>query len=99
MCVGKSTFASVDSIMYAVDAIFEALCDGAEANPDAVQEDEGEFFYNEEEVAAGMDEEARQRLEALEARLQLPDDADGDVNGTQGERAEGQNHDAADDEP
>jgi hypothetical protein len=56
----------------AVDAIFEALCDGAEANPDAMDDDEGNFFYDQAEVSAGMDEGVQERLAALEDRLQLP---------------------------
>jgi hypothetical protein len=56
----------------AVDALFEALCEGAEANPDAMDEDEGDFFFNQAEVSAGLDAAGHQRLAALEDRLQLP---------------------------
>ena len=36
------------SMVYAVEAIFQALCEGALANPDPdAEDDEGEFFYDE----------------------------------------------------
>lgn len=79
---------------HAVDAIFEALCAGAEANPDDMEEDHGDFFFDQAEVQAGMenDEDAQQRLAAFEDRLQLPDAdglagmqlQDGPVNGARG---------------
>lgn len=55
-----------------MDEVFQALCVGAEANPDDVDEDEGDFFYDEDEVNAGLDADALVRLQALEDRLQLP---------------------------
>ena len=59
-----------------MDAVFEALCDGAEANPDAMEADEGEFFFDAASAAAGMDAAAAANLATLEARLQLPSAAE-----------------------
>ena len=58
--------------MLAVEAVFQALCDGAENNPDEVEDDEGDFFFDEAEVAAGLDDAGLLRLQNLEDRLQLP---------------------------
>ena len=69
---GSSMPCAHTSSALAVDAIFESLCEGAEANPDAMDGDEGEFFFDQAEVAAGLDEDAQQRLVELEDRLQLP---------------------------
>jgi hypothetical protein len=63
---------SQNELLHVVDAIFEALCAGAEANPDAMDEDEGDFFFDQAQVTAGMDNDAQEHLAALEDRLQLP---------------------------
>eukprot|EP00798_Chlamydomonas_sp_ICE-L_P003546 gene3546-13616_t len=47
-----------------IDEIFKALCDCAAMNPDPEEEGEGDFFYNEEEVHAGLDDETRAALVA-----------------------------------
>lgn len=62
----------------AVDAIFDAFSAGAEANPDAMDDDEGEFFFDAAQAAAGLDSDGAARLEALEQRLQLPTAAEFD---------------------
>jgi hypothetical protein len=60
----------------AVEAIFRALSDGAEANPDEMEGDEGNFFFNEADTANGMDAPDAERLQALEERLNLPSAAE-----------------------
>lgn len=53
-----------------MDAIFQALCEGALANPDPdAEEDEGDFFYDEDEVANGAAANGADGHSALADRL------------------------------
>ena len=54
--------------------MFQAMSDCAAMNPDSdVDEDEGEFFYNEDEVMAGVDPERRETmLDHFDSLLEPP---------------------------
>lgn len=60
----------------ALDAIFAVLCDCAAKNPDPGQsadEEDGDFFYDEDEVLAGAaGEERAAQLDQYDALLQMP---------------------------
>jgi hypothetical protein len=58
----------------AVDPLFQALCRGAEANPDEVDEDEGEFFYDEAGVRSALDAGVQAQLDAMVSRLDIVGD-------------------------
>eukprot|EP00892_Ulva_mutabilis_P005532 jgi/Ulvmu1/3350/UM156_0007.1 len=63
----------------AVQTIFDALCKGAEANPDEMEEDEGDFFFDADAVQQDLDEEDHNNLDALVGHMQLgsaPSDAE-----------------------
>ena len=57
-----------------VESIFQAMSDCAAMNPDSdVDDDEGEFFYNEDEVMAGVDPERREAmLDHFDSLLEPP---------------------------
>mmetsp|Transcript_15568 Transcript_15568/g.18737 ORF Transcript_15568/g.18737 Transcript_15568/m.18737 type:complete len:219 (-) Transcript_15568:161-817(-) len=74
----------VPSDASSLDEIFRALCDCAAMNfdPDAEgdHEDEGEFYYNEEEVLSGAGADDRAALlDHFDAMLQVRSDALGDA--------------------
>mmetsp|Transcript_14410 Transcript_14410/g.31164 ORF Transcript_14410/g.31164 Transcript_14410/m.31164 type:complete len:231 (+) Transcript_14410:55-747(+) len=63
-----------------VDDIFKALCDCAALNPDTEEEGEGEFFFDEAEVMAGLDDETRTALVAAQAAgMQLEEQGANDL--------------------
>lgn len=64
----KLTLSSLDSS--SLTNIYEALCECAALNPDPVEEDEGEFFFNEDEVNFGA--EQAKTLEHLESVFTMP---------------------------
>lgn len=63
-----------------VEDIFKVLCDCSALNPDsdAEEEGEGEFFFDEDEVLAGLSEEERARLlaERTQQALAVADEVD-----------------------
>lgn len=61
-----------------VDEVFKALCDCAALNPDPEEEGEGDFFFNEEEVMAGLDDETRAAVVAHQTAGMDLDDLVGD---------------------
>ncbi|GLC40100.1 hypothetical protein PLESTB_001942900 [Pleodorina starrii] len=69
-----------------VDEIFKVLCDCAALNPDSEVEGEGDFFFDEAEVMAGLDPQTRAAVIAdrLEEGMDLDDQGEGEAmeNGT-----------------
>lgn len=67
---------TVSTLHAAVEAIFTVLCDCAAKNPDPGQsadEEDGDFFYDEDEVLAGAAAEERAaRLDQYDALLDMP---------------------------
>ena len=66
----------VPPLFAAVEAIFAMLCDCAAKNPDPNQsadEEDGDFFYDEDEVLAGANgQERSDRLDHFDSLLQMP---------------------------
>ncbi|GFH14932.1 uncharacterized protein HaLaN_11074 [Haematococcus lacustris] len=63
----------------AVEKMFQALCDCAALNPDSENEGEGDFYFDEAEVMAGLDPATRAALMAqqLQGGMALEDCAEG----------------------
>lgn len=62
-----------------VSSIFQALCDGAVANPDSdVEDDEGDFFFDQDEINRGAaqanNNSHADMLNRFDAMLQMPGD-------------------------
>ncbi|EFJ48103.1 hypothetical protein VOLCADRAFT_120923 [Volvox carteri f. nagariensis] len=62
-----------------IDEIFKVLCECAELNPDSEVEGEGDFFFDEAEVMAGLDPQTRAAVmaERLEGAMDLGEDGEG----------------------
>ncbi|KXZ42324.1 hypothetical protein GPECTOR_161g123 [Gonium pectorale] len=60
-----------------VDELFKVLCDCAALNPDSEVEGEGDFFFDEAEVMAGLDPDTRAAViaERLEGGMELEGEA------------------------
>lgn len=58
--------------MCAVEPLFQALCRGAEDNPDEVEEDEGEFFFDQSGVS-GLEAGVQQQLDNMVGRMDIGD--------------------------
>jgi Regulator of volume decrease after cellular swelling len=57
-------------LVRAVDAIFQALCEGALANPDPdAEEDEGDFFYDEVSVSGCASNDRAHHITILPAHV------------------------------
>mmetsp|Transcript_17044 Transcript_17044/g.47600 ORF Transcript_17044/g.47600 Transcript_17044/m.47600 type:complete len:232 (-) Transcript_17044:664-1359(-) len=57
-----------------LEAVFEAMSECAALNPDSdMEEDDGQFFYNEDEVMSGVDPDRREAmLDHFDSILQVP---------------------------
>ncbi|GIL60693.1 hypothetical protein Vafri_15226 [Volvox africanus] len=66
-----------------IDEIFKVLCECAELNPDSEVEGEGDFFFDEAEVMAGLDPQTRAAViaERLEEGMDLDVDQEAEENG------------------
>lgn len=56
----------------AVQPLFQALCRGAEENPDEVEEDEGEFFFDQAGLQ-GLEAGVQQQLDNMVGRMDIGD--------------------------
>jgi hypothetical protein len=71
----------------AVEPLFQALCRGAEDNPDELEEGEGEFFFDQAGLQ-GLEAGVQQQLDNMVGRMDIgdipaPDAAHGQPNGVQ----------------
>lgn len=57
---------------HAVEPLFQALCRGAEDNPDEVEEDEGEFFFDQAGLQ-GLEARVQQQLDNMVGRMDIGD--------------------------
>ncbi|GIL88781.1 hypothetical protein Vretimale_19626 [Volvox reticuliferus] len=66
-----------------IDEIFKVLCDCAALNPDSEVEGEGDFFFDDAEVMAGLDPQTRAAVmaERLEEGMDLDVDQEAEENG------------------
>ncbi|PNW75717.1 hypothetical protein CHLRE_12g538150v5 [Chlamydomonas reinhardtii] len=67
-----------------VDDMFKVLCDCAALNPDSEVEGEGDFFFDEAEVMAGLDPAIRAEVmaERLAGGMELADGEEGEEGGS-----------------
>ena len=71
-----------------MELLFQALCRGAEENPDEVEEDEGEFFFDQAGLQ-GLEAGVQQQIDNMVGRMDLgdiapvPEDASQQPNGMQ----------------
>eukprot|EP01116_Phalansterium_solitarium_P001165 TRINITY_DN10946_c0_g1_i1.p1 TRINITY_DN10946_c0_g1~~TRINITY_DN10946_c0_g1_i1.p1 ORF type:complete len:209 (+),score=47.22 TRINITY_DN10946_c0_g1_i1:28-627(+) len=79
----------------ALDTMFKAFSECASMNPDPIEEDEGDFFYDADEVAMNVDaaESAASRFDAGASSEQFEDAESGASNG-HAEGEEGEDDDA-----
>jgi hypothetical protein len=58
--------------MCAVEQLFQAMCKGAEENPDEVEEDEGAFFFDQSGIT-GLEAGVQQQLDNMVGRMDIGD--------------------------
>eukprot|EP00198_Chlamydomonas_reinhardtii_P003523 XP_001692859.1 predicted protein [Chlamydomonas reinhardtii] len=83
-CTGQGRLARARTHCGAVDDMFKVLCDCAALNPDSEVEGEGDFFFDEAEVMAGLDPAIRAEVmaERLAGGMELADGEEGEEGGS-----------------
>ncbi|GFH15656.1 predicted protein, partial [Haematococcus lacustris] len=78
-CPGHVHVTSRRVVWSSMEKMFQALCDCAALNPDSENEGEGDFYFDEAEVMAGLDPATRAALMAqqLQGGMALEDCAEG----------------------